>query len=83
MLTQKEVSTGQLIKMTWDLEHNNKATNDILSKRNWPTHIMMCQKFDKNGYGTAFPTIPSFNSNTTDTQLIWNVMVLLARIKKL
>ena len=70
MLTQKEVGTEQLIEMTWDLEHNNQTSNDVLAKQNWPTHIMICQKLDKDGYGTAFPTIPSSNSNTTDTQLI-------------
>ena len=69
--------------MTWDLEDNNRTTNDVLSKQNWPTHIMMCQNFDKNGTGTAFPTIPSFNSNNADIKLVWTVLALLTRIKKL
>ena len=42
----------------------------------------MCQIFNKNDYGTGFTTIPSFNSNTTYTQLIWTISVLLTRIKK-
>lgn len=42
---------------------------------------MMCQKFDNNGYGTAFPKIPSFNSSTTDAKLVWTDSALLATIK--
>lgn len=82
MLTHKEVVSDQLIKMTLDLEHNNRTTNIVLSKRNWPTHIMIWQKFDKNGYGTVFPTILLCNSNTTDTKLVYTISTLLTRIKK-
>ena len=55
ILTLKEFGTEQLIKMTWDLERDNRTNNDVLSKRNWPTHIMVCQRFDKNIYVTPFP----------------------------
>ena len=69
--------------MAWDLETDNQTTNDVLTKRNWPIHIMMCQKFDKDGYGTAFPPIPSFNRSAVDTKLVWTISALLMSIKKL
>ena len=57
MLTQKDVRTEKLIR-TWDLEDNNRETNDVLAKRDLPSHILIYQNLVKNGYSAAFTLIP-------------------------
>ena len=71
MLTQKDVGSEQLVKMTWDADNSIRGDNVQLVKRNWPKNILMCQKFDVDDYGTIFPILPSLSRCPVDTKLLW------------
>ena len=82
MLTQNSIGNEQLVRMTWDAESNYQEDNVQLVKRNWPKNILMCQKFDMDGYGTIFPTLPSLSRCLVDTKLLWILSALLKRVNK-
>ena len=63
--TQKEVGPEKLVRITWDAEDDNIIRNDVMVKRGWSRHILMCQKLDIDGYRTAFPPIPIFQIPNT------------------
>ncbi len=59
MLIQKDVGSEQFVKMTWDTDDSIREDNVQLVKINWPKNILMCQRFDMDGYGIIFPKLPS------------------------
>ena len=66
MLTQKDVGSEQLVKMTWDADNSIRGDNVQLVKRNWPKNILVCQKFNMDRYWTIFLTLTSLQKNSEE-----------------
>ena len=82
LFTQKELSQPLYSEMTID-GREGIASFKIQAPKNWPSVLYPVQKYDESGYGCHFLTIPSFNSKTVGTKLIWSLFSILLGCKEL
>ena len=82
---QKQLGKENLLPMTYDMRKKDGLPEITANaRRNWPSFIYSCQKFDKGFHGNYVCTIPPLTCRRNgDTKLTWLVIALVSRIKEL
>lgn len=87
---QKSIGTEQLIDVEWDQRGQDENEEDLpdtinMCRRNWCSHIFLCQKMDAGKYGERFPVLPTFssNDNATNNKVLFILSSLLTSVKEL
>ena len=81
---QKELGQENLLQMTFDLR-DDIPEKTLNARRNWPSMIYTCQKYDKTCHGNYVSTIPTLQcrDREVDLKVTWIVLALVTRIKEL
>ena len=64
--------------------HSGNTTNpaQYAYSRSWPRNNYVCQMMDKERFGVSLFMIPGFNSNKSDTELLWLTCTTLWHCKE-
>ena len=82
---QKYHGSHHLVNAVWDQREEGLPNLEVFCRRNWPSSIFVCQKFDKMKFGAQFPSVSSssINVDSSSAKLLYLLSTLLICSKEL